>query len=140
MNNTMGYQNRGPSSMRFDIISVENGQAYGRDQHGKLSKIPLTILPAKSPYPKAGEQWLVNRESGIWTFSHILNAPPPPTVTGHESDSSAYTNLLEALGEVGLIIDETIKDGGGGGYVGDIEGGSPTTEPGGTPIIDGGVI
>ena len=109
---------RGAGSQRFYVQHVDDQWAYGVNHIGKEVKIPLRYVPYKGALPKAGEWWLITRSEGYWVFDRIITAPMPPTITGKESDSTALTNLLVALGDTGLIVDETVKDGGGGGAQG----------------------
>ena len=95
--------------MTFKIEQIENGFAYGTNNMGQHRHIPLSWLPAKGAYPQIGEQWLITKSNGYtpWRFESIINAPPPPVITGSRSSGAALTNLLAALSAMGLIVDET---------------------------------
>src|ERR1700721_787773 len=88
----------GFTTMKFRIDGISKGMAMGGDSFNRSKKVPLSLLPGKGPYPQAGEQWIISKTiNGVWSFTHIINAPAPPAITGSRSGGEALTNLLTQL-------------------------------------------
>lgn len=59
----------------FTIQEITAGYAYGTDNFNVNRKIPVGIQRAKGAAPLAGEQWLLTKDLGPWTFAAIMNNP-----------------------------------------------------------------
>ncbi len=59
----------------FTIQEITAGYAYGTDQFQVNRKIPVAVQRAKGAQPSIGEQWLITKDLGPWTFAAIMNNP-----------------------------------------------------------------
>lgn len=72
-------------------INLDARLALCTDDFGKPMEIRCDIMAAKGNLPEPGEQWLVHRNYGIWTFGAIING----TTRGVEV--SNVTDLTQTL-------------------------------------------
>lgn len=76
------------------------------DEMGRHVTISTLFQRAKGAKPRVGEQWIIDRAFGRWSFAAIVNAQPP-TVSGARDDGTALASLLTALADAGLIVNAT---------------------------------
>lgn len=108
--NSIGF-----SSMAVFIESIQDGSALCFTEFQRPIRLNVNIRRGGGPLPREGERWLIDRTLGNWTFASLLN-PNPPVITGAHSDGTAFKNLLEALVEMGLVIDDTVLEPIPGNY------------------------
>ena len=71
---------RGAQTRSFKIEEItDKGFAIGSDNFKQYRKIPMGLLPTKSPPPQVGEVWIITNKLGIWAFAYISNNPGLPT-------------------------------------------------------------
>lgn len=80
-------------------VNTDTRLALVIDDLGKRMEVRCDIIRAKGNLPEPGEQWIIDRSLGIWTFAAIING----TTRGVEV--SNVTDLPEAL----LTIDNTAE-------------------------------
>lgn len=115
----MGRRPLEPHAVQAKAVVIEDIDDLGRamciDQFGFRHTLFRNTTRAKGMYPAVGEKWMIDRTiAGTWTFACLL-VPNPPTISGTRSANSALGNLISALAEGGLIIDETTEGTGGSG-------------------------
>jgi hypothetical protein len=59
----------------FTIEEITNGYAYGTDQFLVSRQVPIALQRAKGAAPSVGEQWLITKDLGPWTFAAIMSNP-----------------------------------------------------------------
>jgi len=59
----------------FTIQEITNGYALGVDNFNVTRKIPVQVQRAKGAAPLPGEQWVITKDLGPWTFAAIMNNP-----------------------------------------------------------------
>ena len=105
------FGSNGFHQLLFTIQEVTAGYAYGTDNFNRNLKIPVSIQRAKGVQPAAGEQWLLTKDLGPWTFAAIMN--------------NANTTIVESVvAGTNVTVDNTdpanpivSASGGGGGAV-----------------------
>lgn len=94
----------------WEVVKVteigDDGLAEVTNHIGKQRRIKIGFLRAKGALPRVGERWVIDKSMGYWTFAAVIEADPP-VITGDRSDGTALANLLTALADMGLIVDET---------------------------------
>ena len=75
-------------------------------------KIPLMVRRVRCETPKVGETWFIERTLGSqWALGALVaETQGPPVVTG-DRPSGAVLSILEALVQLGLVVDETTMPG-----------------------------
>lgn len=101
----------GSGSMGFPwktvkVQEVTEGTALVEDQFGKTFEVSAFIRRGKGLLPRAGEEWIIDRTLGAWTFAAVVQESRP-IVTGSTDGLPALASLIEALEELGLIEDQT---------------------------------
>lgn len=69
------FGSTGFHQLLFTIDEITAGYAYGTDNFNRSLKIPVGIQRAKAAPPQAGEQWLLTKDLGPWTFAAVMNNP-----------------------------------------------------------------
>jgi hypothetical protein len=59
----------------FTIQEITNGYALGVDNFNVTRKIPIQVQRAKGAAPLPGEQWVITKDLGPWTFAAIMDNP-----------------------------------------------------------------
>jgi hypothetical protein len=73
---------------------------------GRPMEVPL--LPVRVRVPRVGEQWLLDRAYGPWSFAAIVS-DVKPEVSGDRSTADPVTlSLLDAMVSLGLVVDKTV--------------------------------
>lgn len=98
-------------------VNMTTREAIVVDQFGKRRTLRADYRRGKGPLPVVGEQWVIDKTLGSWTFSSVVIAKPP-TITGATGGNAAIISLLGELQTAGLVIDNTDHSGGGGGGTG----------------------
>jgi hypothetical protein len=99
----------GDVGLPYMIVQVDDlggEMAWVKDQYGKKHRVRLDIRRGKGPFPKVGETWIVDRTLGHWAFAACL-VPDLPIITGTTDDIPALKNLIAALEDIGLIVNQT---------------------------------
>lgn len=95
------------------IIEIDqHGFAHVRDAFGKMHRVNATITRAKGMRPRVGEAWVVSRDLDRreLTLAAIMGeSVEPPRVTGSRTSGAALLSLLDALEELGVIINDTTQ-------------------------------
>jgi hypothetical protein len=99
--------------VRVEDINTDNGLAAVIDQFGARMTLRFDYRRGKGPIPVVGEQWIIDRTLGNWTFSTVVKEKRP-VVTGATDGNPAIISLLGTLSTAGLIIDQTDHTGGSG--------------------------
>ncbi len=93
---TMTNLSQGFASVKVGINAIENNVAFCNDRRGRQYKVGANYMVGSGALPQVGEEWLIDRTLGYWTFSSRLSANPP---TATESIPS----ILQALAQTGLV-------------------------------------
>lgn len=70
-----GSSSRGYAWVPVLVQAVDGNTATVIDTNTQTRQVSITHMPAKGLAPKPGEQWLIHRQYGAWTFGLCLNAP-----------------------------------------------------------------
>ena len=108
---TFGARGGGIRSFKIEEIT-DKGFAMGSDNFRQARKIPMGLLPAKSPAPQVGEVWIITKQYGLWAFSAISHNPDPPIVTGQMAAGTVLNELVTDLGTTGYIENSTTQISG----------------------------
>ena len=88
-------------------LAEEGSIALCVDQFGHHLNVSTMMMRAKGARPQPGETWVVSLDIGDrWSFAAVLSQDIP-TVDGSRGDGTALESLLQALDQLGLIVDET---------------------------------
>jgi hypothetical protein len=96
----------GLSWLKVTVDSLGGNRALVTDQYGRPHSVRLDIRRGGGPFPREGEKWVIDRSLGFWSFAALIVADPP-VVTGSNDGIPALQNLLQALEDMGLIVDNT---------------------------------
>ena len=78
---------------------------------GSLQDVRVDIRRGGGLRAQVGEEWIVDRSQGFWTFGTLVSAKPV-VVTGSRDANPAVAALLTMLAAAGLIEDQTTLGGG----------------------------
>lgn len=94
-------------TVRIDEIIPNGGRplAICRDPNGATLQVSLRVRRAKGGWPQVGEQWILTREFGAWSFAAIVGGDPAPPVVSPPSDNAEpwMVQMFDALVHLGLI-------------------------------------
>jgi hypothetical protein len=137
------------------VQSVSGNVATVIDTTTQTRQVSITNMPAKGVPPAPGEQWLIHRQYGAWTFGLCLNTPTAlqeADITGLVDDLAALntrTHLLDILlggARVGYtqLAAPTNASPSGTGYITTLSGTSPMgivfiAPPSGITTVDFGM-
>ena len=100
----------GFTQFRVTIVSIDSQQrAQCQDQYRRLLPlISIYNMAASGALPQVGEDWMLSRDGGSYTF-HTRVIPKPPVITGSRSGATTAVleQVLQALQSLGFIIDDT---------------------------------
>jgi hypothetical protein len=99
----------GPDLKRVvvDEIIPSKGLALCRDQYGDHIQVPTTLRQGKGGWAKAGEEWIISREFGAWSFMAISGEPNPVVISTPRDGADELTvALLDALKTLGFVVEE----------------------------------
>lgn len=89
-----GSTSRGYAWVPVTVQSIDGNTATVTDTTTQTRQVSITNMPAKGVPPKPGEQWLIHRQYGAWTFGLCMNAP---------------TGLVEA--DIGGLVEDISRAG-----------------------------
>lgn len=116
---TPGSASRGFAYKAVFVQSIDGNSAVVTDTLTKTFTISMRKMPAKGIPPKVGEQWLVTRQYGMWTFALCLSAP----TSIQESDIDGLVEDLAALNTRAHLLSILL----GGAHVGYTTPANPAT-------------
>jgi hypothetical protein len=127
------FGSNGFHQLLFTIDEVTDGYAYGTDNFNRNLKIPMNIQRAKGVLPAAGEQWLLTKDLGPWTFAAITQyvGTTDNTQLPHYVSPGAGISLTDTSTE-GILINE---EGTGGVLIVGWGGNGVTITGGGANIV-----
>lgn len=70
-----GSTSRGYAWVPVTVQSIDGNTATVIDTNTQTRQISIANMPAKGVPPKPGEQWLIHRQYGAWTFGLCMNTP-----------------------------------------------------------------
>lgn len=127
--------NRDPyqlTQLVVEVIGEQGGIVQVRDSLSNEIEIDGTLRPKGTGEPQSGEQWVIVKRMGLWTFDAMLGAPRSPTVVGErEGLHPIISQILDMLAAQGLVIDGTNPPLDAGFDLLD-----PTTDPPADPELD----
>lgn len=87
------HRSLGFTEKQVVVTSVDEEQSLAlvTDRFGGVLTVRTDVLRSKGPRPKEGEQWVVDRTYGDWTFALCIGAPPAERRTETFSKGGALT-------------------------------------------------
>ena len=99
----------GADFKRVKIESIHGNVAAVRDRLGTVQNLRCDYRRGGGPFPRVGEEWIIDQTLGTWTFAALV-VGDPPEITGSNDGIPALVNLLAALDEAGVIVDKTTTE------------------------------